>query len=99
MLDKIQALQSQMEEIKNRLDAIQVEGQAESGKIKVYANGNKVITSVQMAGDLLNDKEQLEELLVIAINRALEQAENVNKSEMQSMAGKLMPGLGSMFGM
>jgi DNA-binding YbaB/EbfC family protein len=99
MLDKIQALQSQMEEIKNRLDAIQVEGQAESGKIKVFANGNKIVTSVQIAPELLSDGEQLEELLVIAMNRALEQAENVNKSEMQGMAGKLMPGLGSMFGM
>jgi DNA-binding protein YbaB len=47
------------------------------------------------------DKEQLEELMVIAINKAMEQAENVSQSEMAAMTKDMLGslgGLGSLFG-
>ena len=78
MFDKLMQAQQMAGEIKKRLEGIAVSGAAEGGKISVTANGNKVVQSVFIDGGFLKaaDKEQLEELLVTAINKALEQADN-----------------------
>jgi DNA-binding YbaB/EbfC family protein len=103
MFDKLMEAQQKAGEVKQRLDAITVIGTAEGGKITVTANGNKVIKSVVIDEEFLKDadKEELEELLVVAINKAMEQAENVSQSEMAAMTSAMlggMGGLGNMFG-
>lgn len=100
MFDKLMEAQQKAGEIKKRLDAITVSGTAEGGKITVIANGNKVVQSVQIDSDFLAgaDKEEVEELLVVAINKAMEQAENISQSEMAAMTKDMLGGLGGMFG-
>jgi len=87
-------------EVKKRLDAISVSGVAEGGKITVTANANKVIQSIHIDSAFLADadKEEFEELLVVAINKALEQAENISQSEMAAMTKNMFGDLGGMFG-
>ncbi len=86
-------------EVKKKLDAITVTGVAEGGKITVNANGNKVVQSVVINDDFFKetDKEQLEELLIIAINKAMEQADNLSQSEMTAMTKEMLGGLGGLF--
>ena len=100
MFDKLMEAQQKAGEVKKRLDAITVTGTAESGKITVTANGNKVIQSVTIDEAFLKeaDKEELEELMVIAVNKALEQAENVSQSEMAAMTSAMFGGMGGLFG-
>jgi len=95
MFDKLMQAQQKAGEIKQRLDAITVSGSAEGGKITVKANANKVIQSVNIDEEFLKeaDKEELEELLVIAINKAMEQADNVSQSEMAAMTKDMFGGL------
>ncbi len=99
MFDKLMEAQQKAGEVKNRLDAITVTGNAEGGKITVTANGNKVVQSVTIDDALLKDadKEQIEELLVIAINKAMEQADNVSQSEMAAMTKEMFGGMGGLF--
>ncbi len=100
MFDKLLQVQQQAEEIKKRLDNISVTGEAEGGRIRVKATGNKLITAVEIEEEFLKsaDKEQLEELMAVAINKALEQAENAHQSEMQAMSQSMLGGLGNLFG-
>ena len=99
MFDKLLQAQQMAGEVKKRLDAVSVSGTAEGGKIRIVANGNKVIQSVTIDEDFLKetDKEQLEELLVIAINKTMEQADNANQSEMAAMTKEMLGGLGGLF--
>ncbi|HTE01782.1 MAG TPA: YbaB/EbfC family nucleoid-associated protein [Mucilaginibacter sp.] len=100
MFDKLFEAQQKAGEVKQRLDTITVLGMAEGGMIKVTANGNKVIQSVLIDDEFLKsaDKEELEELLMVAINKALEQAENVSQSEMAVLTKDMFGGLGNLFG-
>jgi nucleoid-associated protein EbfC len=100
MFDKLMAAQQKADEIKKRLDTISVYGEVEGGKIRITATANKVITSVEIDEDFHKqaDKEELEELLLTAINKALAQAEQVSAAEMQSMTKDMLGGLGGMFG-
>ncbi len=99
MFDKLMEAQQKAGEVKKRLDAITVSGVVEGGKIKVTANANKVIQSVNIGPELLKnaDKEELEELLVTAINKAMEQADNVSQSEMAAITQTMLGGFGNMF--
>ncbi len=100
MFDKIFEAQKQAEEIKKRLESITVTGEAEGGAIKVIANANKKILSISFAEDFFkeNDQEAIEELIVVAVNKALQQAENVSNTEMAAAAQEMMGGLGNLFG-
>ena len=100
MFDKLMQAQQKAEEIKKRLDSITVLGEAESGKIRVTATGNKKIQSIEVDEEFLKsaEKEELEELLAVAVNKPLEQAENVSQSEMQAATQDMLGGLGNLFG-
>ena len=100
MFDKLFEAQQKAGEVKKRLDAISVSGSAEGGKIIVNANANKVVQAITIDPEFFKDadKEELEELLVLAINKAMEQADNVSQSEMAAITKDMFGGLGGMFG-
>lgn len=92
----MEKMQGQMEEIKGKLNNISVTGEAEDGNIKVVANGNRLLNSIEVNEKFYQSasKQQIEELILTAANRALEQAERVEKSEMSHAAMGMLPGLG-----
>jgi DNA-binding protein YbaB len=100
MFDKIFEAQQKAGEMKKRLDGITVTGTVEGGKITVTANANKVLQSIVISDEFLKeaDKDELEELLVTAVNKAMEQADNINQSEMAAMTKNMFGDLGGMFG-
>ncbi|MEJ5962410.1 YbaB/EbfC family nucleoid-associated protein [Pedobacter immunditicola] len=100
MFDKLMAAQQKAEEIKKRLDTISVFGEVEGGAIKVTATANKVITAIEIEEAFYKqaDKEEVEELLLTAVNKALVQADQVSATEMQSATKDMLGGLGGMFG-
>lgn len=93
MMEKLQQMQQQAEESKKRLDTITVSGEAENGKIKIDITGNRKVKSIQIDESVMADKEGLEELLLIAMNRAIENADKVNESEMRSTAMNFLPNM------
>lgn len=98
MFDKLLQVQQKAEEMKSRLNNVIVTGEAEGGKIKVSANGNKFITSIEIDPAFLSsaDKEEIEELMLVAVNKAIEQAENAHQSEAQAMSQDMLGSLGGL---
>lgn len=99
MFDKLMAAQQKAEEIKKRLDHVTVTGSAEGGLIKVTATANREVTEISIDPVFLANagKEELEELLVVAINNTMKQAESVSQAEMQGAAKDMLGGLGGLF--
>jgi DNA-binding protein YbaB len=100
MFDKLMAAQQMADDIKKRLDTVSVYGEVEGGAIKITATANKAITAVEIQEEFFKqaDKEELEELLLTAINKALTQADQVSATEMQAATKDMLGGLGGMFG-
>src|SRR5690606_31058197 len=100
MFDKLMQAQQKAEEIKKRLDTISVFGEVEGGKIKVIATANKEIKDISIDPEYFKaaDQEELLELIVIASNKALKQAEDISQNEMQAATKDMLGGLGGMFG-
>lgn len=95
MLDKLYEAQKKMKEVKERLDKISVSGRAGNDDVVVDINGNLKVTSVKISEALVasQDKEQLEDLIAVACNRALESAQNVAQAEMAAASKGLLPGI------
>ncbi len=96
-------MMGQMEEmqakIKEKLRTIHVTGEAGDGLVKVTANGTREITNITVDPSVLDDAEALEDLLMVATNRALELAAEQEAGESQSLLQNMLPGgLGGMFG-
>ena len=99
MLGKLNEVKKAMDEIKSRLDTISVDGEAGEGSVRVTANGNKVIKSVSIADKLMqaDRKEELEELIELAVNRALDKAQNVSETEMKAAGKGILPNIPGLF--
>lgn len=91
MFGKLQEMKQQMEEIKKRLDTIHVSEEVEGGKVRVTCNGNKKVIDISIDDSVLSDKDELQDLIILCTNRALEKAEQVNEAEMKGVASSIMP--------
>src|SRR5471030_2580988 len=98
MFDKILEAQHKAEEVKQRLDAITVTGSAGGGVVVVTVNGNKQLQSIKIDPVVLKegDIEMLEDVILTAVNQAIEQAENISKSEMAAMTKDMLGGMGGL---
>ena len=90
-MDKIKQMQASVEQSKRNLDRILVDGKAEG--ILVKMNGNRRVQEITVDPNLMNDKEALEELMIIAFNRAVEEADSTYEQEMAKNARGLIPGM------
>jgi DNA-binding YbaB/EbfC family protein len=93
LYSKLKEARARIEETKKRLNDIIVETSVEDGAIKVKANANKVITSIDITEEFFQkaDKEGLEDLLLSAINIALEEAAQKGEIEMKEITKGMLP--------
>ena len=103
IMRQAQEMQGRAAEMQDRLGKLHVEGTAGGGLVTVAATGQQKIIGVNIDQSLLadGDKEMLEDLLVAAVNQALEKAKNAAGEEMAKLTGN-MPGMNeimSKFGM
>lgn len=95
LINKLGDLKKKMEEAKDRLEKIQVNGTAGDQEIIVTMNGNRKVLDIEIDDHLLfpEKREEVQELLELAMNRALEAADKVNEAEMKSAGRDLLPGM------
>ena len=96
MMGKLKETQQKIEETKKRLDLVLIDEQSNDGLLKVTLTANRKIKSIELDNSLLQDKEQLEDYLILVLNKAIEKATNVNESELGAVAKEGMPNIPGM---
>jgi nucleoid-associated protein EbfC len=93
LLLKLNEARQKIEEAKKKLNDIIVEASVENGAINVKANANKAIISIEIAEHLVQsgDKVKLEEMIAVAVNRALEEAAQKGEIEMKKITKDMLP--------
>lgn len=91
MMAQIQKLQKQMEEAQAQLAIETVTASAGGGAIKVTMTGDQKCKAVEIQSDLLKDAdaEMLQDLILSAVNLALDQARELAAQKMGPLAGGL----------
>lgn len=96
MMKQIQKMQAEMEKVQNELGNKTVTEESGGGMVKATANGKKEIISVEIDAEVIkdNDKDMLEDLVVAAVNKALESAGKMAEEELGNVTrGMIPPGL------
>ena len=96
MMGKLKETQQKIEETKKRLDTVLIDEQSSDGLLKVTLTANRVIKSVTVDDALLEDKEQLEDYLVLVLNKAIAKATDINEAELAAVAQDGMPNIPGM---
>jgi DNA-binding YbaB/EbfC family protein len=91
MMQQIQRLQEQLAEAQERLAQETVSATAGGGAVKVTMTGDQKCSSVTIAPELLKDAdpEMLQDLILTAVNLALDQSRALQQQVMGPLAGGL----------
>lgn len=96
LMGKLQEAKAKAEETKERLKTVMVQESSSDHLLKVLATANGRIKEIELSDELLQDKEQLEDYLILTLNKALEKAQNIHDTEMAAVAKEGMPNIPGM---
>lgn len=99
MMGKLKETQEKVEATKKRLDTVLIDEASSDGLLKVTLTANRKIKSLEIDDSLLEDKEQLEDYLVLTLNKAIEKATGIHEAELAAVAKEGMPNIPGMDGM
>ncbi len=95
MLRQVQQMQDRMAKVQTELESETVEASAGGGAVRVVATGTQKVVSVVIDPTATSDTEMLQDLVVAAVNEAMELSKKLAATKMQSVASGLglPPGL------
>ncbi|HEY4175051.1 MAG TPA: YbaB/EbfC family nucleoid-associated protein [Rhodopila sp.] len=97
LMKQAQQMQSKMEEMQTRLQALEITGESGAGLVKVTLNGKSDLKRIKIDPKVINpaDAEVLEDLIAAAFRDAKAKIEVVSAEEMQKVTGgmQLPPGM------
>jgi len=96
MVNKLKEAQKKVEETKARLDTVLIDEQSNDGLLKVTITANRTIKSIVVDDQLLQEKEQLEDYLILTINKAIAKATEINETEIGAVAKDGLPNIPGM---
>ena len=95
MMGKIREMQDRLKETKEQLDSIIVEAEAGGGMVRVKANANRKVLKIEIDPDIIDkdDPEMMADLITAAVNKAMHQAEERGRTELQQATEGMMPNI------
>lgn len=96
MMGKLKETQAKVEETKKRLDTVYIDEKSSDALLKVTLTANRTIKSIEIDDELLRDKEQLEDYLILTLNKAIDTATRVNETEIAAVAKEGIPNIPGM---
>jgi DNA-binding YbaB/EbfC family protein len=95
MMQQVQKMQSRMAKVQAELEGEQIEASAGGGAVKAVVNGQQRLLSITVDPEVASDVEMLQDLVVAAINEALENSRELAANRMQEVTAGLglPPGL------
>ncbi len=96
MMGKLKETQQKVEATKKRLDTVTLEEKSNDGLVAVTITANREIKKIAIDDSLLQDKEQLEDYLILTLNKAIQNATRVNETELGAVAKEGMPNIPGM---
>ena len=89
MLKQAKKLQSQMTKIQDEMGGKTVTASAGGGMVEAVVNGKQQLLSLKISPEAVEDLEMLQDMVVAAVNKAQEEAQEM----MQSAMGEIMGGM------
>ena len=96
MMGKLKETQEKVKATKERLNSVTIEQKSSDNLLSVTITANRTVKTINIDDQLLQDKEQLEDYLVLTLNKAIEKATQINEAELGAVAKEGMPNIPGM---
>ncbi|MDQ6691149.1 MAG: YbaB/EbfC family nucleoid-associated protein [Candidatus Dormibacteraeota bacterium] len=95
MLKQVQQMQAKMAQVQTELESATVEASAGGGVVTAVVTGAQKVISVTISADVIGDADMLPDLVVAALNEALDKSREMAAQKMQAITAGLglPPGL------
>lgn len=96
MMNKLKESQEKVAQTKERLNTVLIDEQSTDGLLKITLTANRTIKNIAIADELLEDKEQLEDYLILTLNKAITKATSISETELAAAAKDGLPNIPGM---
>jgi DNA-binding YbaB/EbfC family protein len=95
MLSKVQELQARVNETQEKLRALETTVEVGGGMVRVTVNGKQEIRKITIEKSVVSpdDVELLEDLVLSAVNKAIEQSQKMAQDEMGKATSGMLPSI------
>ena len=95
MMKQVQKMQERMAQVQAELEQKTLTAESGGGMVKATVNGKQQLTKIQIEKEVIDpaDAEMLEDLVVAAVNKALEDSQRMAQEEMSKATAGLMPNI------
>ena len=96
MMSKLKDAQKKVEATKERLHNVMLDESSNDNKLKVTITANRTLKSISIDDELMQDKDMLEDYLILTLNKAITRATEVHEAEVAAVAKEGMPNIPGM---
>lgn len=96
IMGKLKDTQAKVEATKQRLNTVLIDENSSDNLLKVTLTANRELKNISIDDALLKDKEQLEDYLILTLNKAIKKASDINEAELGAVAKEGMPNIPGM---
>lgn len=95
MFGKMRDMQAKLKEAQDNLENITAEGESGGGMVKAIVNGKKKVIAINIEDNLMtpHDKEMAQDLIVAAINSAMQNVEVKSSEEIKKTTEGMIPNI------
>jgi DNA-binding YbaB/EbfC family protein len=95
MMRQVQEMQAKMQKVQAELETMTVEATSGGGAVKAVATGAQKLVSIEIDPEAATEVDMLQDLVVAAVNEALDRSREMASQKMQGVTAGLglPPGL------
>ncbi len=90
LMKQVQQASSKMQDVQKQLERIVAYGESGGGMVKASVSGKQKLLSLTIDPDIMDDLEMVQDLVLAAVNNALDESARIAQDEIAKVTGGMV---------